>query len=240
LVITIPISVSFGGSNAVKISFAYFTILAWVSENATIPVQKSFLQALSFFRYSQFFFNFISFFSPLTSMTEEQIKEALSNNYIGTLASVEGFKLTKATDTGGVDYSVSRDLVVTNAFGEKRYIQAGNYIDIQLKSTTTKRIIESVDTIQFDLEAKSYNDLIMRRDHGAAPLILVVFILPQATHDWVEVDEMNLMLRHRAYWYRPAQEERETSNRSSIRITISKQNRFLRDTWPKLYEQFFK
>lgn len=172
-------------------------------------------------------------------MTVEQIKEALSNNYIGTLASVEGFKLTKGPDTGGVDYSVSKDIVVTNAFGEKRYIQAGNYIDVQLKSTTTQRIIETPEYIQFDLEAKSFNDLIFRRDNGYAPLILVVFILPPETQEWVEVDEKSLLLRHSAYWYQPLKTAVETGNRSSIRISIPRKNKFTRNTWPDLYEQLF-
>ena len=172
-------------------------------------------------------------------MTEEQIKEELSNNYIGALACYKGFLLTKPKDIGGVDFSLTRALTYTDPLGYKRFIQDGRHIEIQMKSTTWARVDDYPDAVGYNLESKTYNDLVYRNVNiRATPLILVLFVLPKETEKWIEVNDSSLMLRHSAYWYLPEKTAQWTNNVSSIKIKIPKENRFAVDTWPNLFNKF--
>jgi len=137
-------------------------------------------------------------------MTRDQIKEKLQNNLINTISSVKGFKLCKPDDTGGVDFSVFYDKKRT-INGKTRYTQSSEYIDLQLKSTE-ERVVEinsQKKIIKYDLEIKNYNDLIVRKQEGNAPLILILSILPDDKTKWVQVGKTNLILSQTAYWYVP-------------------------------------
>ena len=79
----------------------------------------------------------------------------------------------------GIDYQLKKTRTYTNPNGKTRYTVDPRYIDIQLKATTVSSIIEDNDTIKYDLEAKNYNDMIDRMSDGIAPLILILFILPE-------------------------------------------------------------
>lgn len=157
-------------------------------------------------------------------MTIEQIKEELSNCFVGLVATYRGYKLTKPSDTGGVDYTIGKDVTYVRN-GKTRYIQNGLYIDLQLKATTESSVIIDDDVIKYDLEAKTFNDLIVRREFANAPLYLILFILPKEHDDWVELNDENILLRKYAYWYIPPNELSETDNVGRIRISIPMENK---------------
>lgn len=174
-----------------------------------------------------------------TLMTIEQIKEQLSNRFVGILAANKGFVIDKPELDLGVDYQLKKTFTYTPPNGKTRYSVDSRYIDIQLKATTDNSIIDDNNFIKYDLEAKSYNDLIYRQQNGIAPLILIIFILPYRKVEWVEIDNLELKLRRKAYWYIPPGNSDFTTNEHRIRITIPKNNRLGIDCFNELHQRLY-
>lgn len=172
-------------------------------------------------------------------MTVEQIKEELSNSFVGLIASFLGYKLTKPTDTGGVDFSLTKDVSYVNPQGKTRFIQCGKYIDLQLKATTETAVIIGNDSIKFDLEAKTFNDLVMRRELANAPLYLILFVLPDNRDNWVEQFDEALILKKHAYWYVPPSNLSATDNSNSVRITIPLLNKLKFETFDNWFKESY-
>lgn len=171
-------------------------------------------------------------------MTEELIKESFSIKYLETLATYNGY----TTDWPGKDFG--RDLTIneisTRTQNEKtRFIETGRTLKIQAKATTENSIEDDTDTsFKYDLEAKTFNDLIVRNNQSSYPLILFVFILPSDKTQWMELNDDNLLLRKNGYWFVPDPSEIETTNSSTKRITINKSNKFTLDTIKHLMNTF--
>jgi hypothetical protein len=168
-------------------------------------------------------------------MTIEQIKEQLSNRFIGILAANKGFSIDKPELDLGVDYQLKKGFVYTQPGGKLRYTYDSRYIDIQLKATTENSIVEEPTQIKYDLEAKSYNDLVQRRNSGTAPLILILFVLPHDQTLWVDIDQLEIKLRKHAYWYQPPLGSDMTLNQERIRIEIPKSNLLGLNCFPDIY-----
>lgn len=151
-------------------------------------------------------------------MTEEQIKEALSRGFIQLVANRDGFKCQKPDFDHGVDLSITRSRAV-NRGGRVRFLDTGEYIEVQLKATTEHSVERTNGFIKYDLEAKTYNDLIERRD-DVTPLFLVLFVLPTNSDVWLNVEAERLILRGCAYFYRPTPLDPPTENLHSRRISI--------------------
>lgn len=171
-------------------------------------------------------------------MTEELIKEQLSNRFIGILAANKGFVLDKPEIDLGVDYQLKKTTTYISN-GKTRYTYDSRYIDIQLKATTENSIIDETNSIKYDLEVKSYNDLIERQTNGNAPLVLILFILPHNSALWVEIDQVEIRLRKHAYWYTPPTGSLPTTNENRIRIEIPKTNILGIDFFINLHQQFY-
>ena len=110
-------------------------------------------------------------------MTVEQIKEQLSNRFIGILAANKGFAIDKPDLDLGVDYQLKRTATYTTPQGKTRHTYDSRYIDLQLKATTEISIVDEPHSIKYDLEVKSFNDLVERQTNGIAPLILILFVI---------------------------------------------------------------
>jgi len=165
-------------------------------------------------------------------MTKEHIKEALSLHYIEVIASANGYKTTSSHP----DYGTDLDVIEIDSRMEQerhRYCQTGRELKLQLKATQT--IIDAGNDIKYDLKVKNFNDLVSRRE-SRHPLILILFILPPESSEWIHLSDEALILRKCAYWYYPDETETSTSNVSTKRITISKQNLITEETLPKLFE----
>lgn len=173
-------------------------------------------------------------------MTIEQIKEQLSNRFVGILAANRGFAIDKPEIDLGIDYQLKKIFNYTLPNGKNRLSVDSRYIDIQLKATTENTIVEEQDSIKYDLEAKTYNDLIHRLKNGIAPLILILFVLPSDQNDWVDIDETELKIRRNAYWYIPTDNSDFTENEYRIRVTIPKTNRLGIDCFNDLHQQLYQ
>jgi hypothetical protein len=172
-------------------------------------------------------------------MTEEQIKEQLSNRFIGILAANKGFAIDKPDLDLGVDYQLKKTTSYLTPLGKTRYTYDSRYIDLQLKSTTENSIVNEAYSIKYDLEVKSYNDLVERQTNGTAPLVLILFVLPNDPKTWVEIDHTEIRLRKHAYWFIPPAGSLPTYNGHRIRIEIPKTNMLGIDCFNNLHQQFY-
>jgi len=168
-------------------------------------------------------------------MTIEQVKEQLSNRFIGILAVNRGFVIDKPELDLGVDYQLKKIYQYLHPSGKTRYSYDSRYIDIQLKATTENSIVDEPTLIKYDLEVKAYNDLIERQNNGTAPLILILFVLPHNQASWVDIDLMEIKLRKHAYWYQPPAGSTMTTNEHRIRIEISKANLLGLNCFPDIH-----
>ena len=169
-------------------------------------------------------------------MTLEHIKEAISLKYIELIASYNGLKTSSSYPDYGTDLSVI-EVGYRNQNGSKSYSDTGRELKIQLKATTENSIIEDEISIKYDLESKTFNDLIERKN-SIYPLFLILFILPSESTEWLKLSEKELIAKKCAYWYVPEQNEIFTTNTSKKRITISKNNIFTLDTLKQLIENY--
>ena len=169
-------------------------------------------------------------------MTEEHIKEAISLKYIELIAAFNGFK----TKTSHPDYGTDLEIVEVGYRIEKdqmRYSDTGRELKFQLKATTENSIVYENDIVKYDLEAKSFNDLIARRN-SKNPLLLLLFILPHKSTEWVNISDKELIARRCAYWYFPELKDIPTDNSASKRISISKENLISSETLNLLFEKY--
>jgi hypothetical protein len=88
-----------------------------------------------------------------------------------------------------------------------------------MKATTNWEHKE--DNVVYDLEAKTYNDLV-QREKEATSCILILLCLPPNQDDWVHSDEARTVLKHCCYWV--ALQGSVTPNTSTKRITIPRAN----------------
>jgi hypothetical protein len=97
----------------------------------------------------------------------------------------------------------------------------GRNLDIQLKSTTKATL--TVNEVIYDLDVRAYN--ILRHATHAAPLYLVLFVMPSDETKWLTHNEDQLELRHCAYW-RSLRRARAVTNTKTVRVRIPRQNQF--------------
>jgi hypothetical protein len=157
-------------------------------------------------------------------MTEEQIKATISQHFVQLIAGRRGFKCAKPEPDHGCDLTVTKVAAVKRN-DRTRYVDSGCSIDLQLKSTCEAQVTRTEHLIKYDLESKTYNDLVFRLNSAAiVPLILVVLVLPDDPNQWVTITADELVVRRAAYWYVPPARAAETNNVHSIRIDIPTAN----------------
>lgn len=170
-------------------------------------------------------------------MTEEQKQEAVSREFVKILAYTHGFKVTTPELDHGVDITIIPVTKRTEPSGKTRFIDSPYRLDFQLKSTTQANIHNSSNGIKYDLEAKTYNDLVARRQ-DILPMHLVVIVFDMALPDCVNINSAQLALLGRAYWFLPDINDTSTENISQIRISIPKENllgaKFVQDCYDRL------
>ncbi|MBN9122402.1 MAG: DUF4365 domain-containing protein [Planctomycetes bacterium] len=149
-------------------------------------------------------------------MTDEHRMEQLSRAYAQAIAAMAGCTCARPETDYGSDLTLRRVSQVGGLFRP-----VGRNLDIQLKST--RNAILTADAVVYDLDVRAY-DILRHATHGA-PLYLVLFVMPSEPADWIAHSEDRLELRRCAYW-QSLRRAPATSNRSSVRISIPRQNQF--------------
>ncbi|MHC5673753.1 DUF4365 domain-containing protein [Nostoc sp.] len=86
------------------------------------------------------------------------------------------------------------------------------------------------------MEAKTYNDLVIRRNFRmAVPCILILFALAPDSSQWLTYDEDEMRLRGSCYWEYIS--GKPTTNRQSVRIKIPRQQRLTPESLLDLIEK---
>lgn len=73
-------------------------------------------------------------------MTENDIKQKLSFHYLGFIATYSGYRFDQPFTDYGVD-AVIEQIERVRINGKNRYVASGKSIDVQLKSTSSSKII---------------------------------------------------------------------------------------------------
>jgi len=169
-------------------------------------------------------------------MTEEHIKEAISLRYLELLAAYNGYKSSASYPDYGTDLEV-KEISFRVENDKRRFLETGRELKFQLKATTERSIIIEGNSIKYDLDSSTYNDLITRKN-TKSPLILVVFVLPENKDEWLNLSDKELIVKKCAYWFIP-EENNSTENISSIRINIDKNEQLLqKETLNQLFKSY--
>lgn len=149
--------------------------------------------------------------------TIQHTEESICRSYITAVAAIARQNLWFGSEHDyGVDGTVK---LVENRGGRRR--ETGFALDFQAKASTQWSLEEGY--ICYDLEAKSYNDLVERANNTrSVPFFLVLMTLPREESDWIDFDEERILLRRCAYFCQLAGEQ--TENSSTKRVRISRDN----------------
>ena len=112
-------------------------------------------------------------------ITEQHQEEALSAAYISACAAKAGCNMAFSQHDYGVDGTLHPVQI-----HDRRRQQMGFPIDFQAKASIDWEL--KGEHIVYDLEIKTYNDLIRRRDDGGTPFILILLCLPKDRMRWLE------------------------------------------------------
>jgi hypothetical protein len=161
-------------------------------------------------------------------LTDQHIAEALSRAYVRAIAGRAGLNLAIREYDYGVDGSFDEVVVRQN-----RRVESGFSLSFQLKASTQWQL--EANHIIYDLEAKTYNDLILRRSiRMAVPCILILLALPADAEQWLICEESELRLKGACYWAYLSGNLSE--NRQSVRIRISQNQRLTPESLLTLIE----
>lgn len=156
-------------------------------------------------------------FTRSTVLTDQHIAEALSRAYVRAIAGRAGLNLAIREYDYGVDGSFDEVTMRQN-----RRVESGFSLSFQLKASTQWQLDSS--HVIYDLEAKTYNDLVFRRSmRTATPCILILLALPNDSEQWLICEELQLRLQGACYWEYLSGSLSE--NRASVRIRISRSQR---------------
>jgi hypothetical protein len=151
----------------------------------------------------------------------QYVEELLSLAHVQAIAGRAGVSLFCPDRDFGVDGTFRRLTVLEN-----RRFPSGFALDFQLKASTQCQF--EANSIVYDLEVKTYNDLINRRLGGdAIPCILILKILPTDSSKWLDISETGLFLQGGCYW--DYLQGTPSSNQKTVRIRIPKTQLFTPD-----------
>ena len=147
-------------------------------------------------------------------ITLQHTQESLCLAHIYALAGVAGVNYT----IGHVfDYGVDgqfKTVVERNS----RKVDSGFPLDFQAKATINWELRNG--SIVYDLEAKTYNDIVSRTP-AETTLILILLCLPRDQALWHVAEEEVTSLRHCCYWHAFTGDLTDNENTKRIEIPVA-------------------
>ena len=118
-------------------------------------------------------------------MTPNHIQEQLSLAYVKAVVYRAGFNFSKiSVDDHKIDGTI------------QSYSNGVNRVDFQLKATTDFTVRDG--SIAYDLEVRTYNLLV---EQEGIPAVLILYVMPKDSDQWLEQSEEQMHLRNAAYWH---------------------------------------
>lgn len=153
------------------------------------------------------------------SLDLNSIKCRINEGCFFALGSYAGFKLQKVhqEDDSGADFRLIRQLKRNG-----RICDGSTILDFQLKATQEWK--DSKKYIRYDIESKTYNDIVTRNREEVVPLLLILMCLPKGEEDWVLVSRKNLQFRKCLFWYHTDSLELLENENSTKAIRVPKKN----------------
>ena len=148
------------------------------------------------------------------SITAQHIKEQLCNAHLTAIAARAGVNLHL---NGGSDYGVDGQFRSIEIDGSRRR-ENGFGIDFQAKASICWMLDGS--DIVFDLEAKTYNDLVSR-SAAATTFIVVLLCLPRVNDGWHEVGQESTILKKACYWLSLHGAQTSNTQKKRVRFPLS-------------------
>lgn len=127
-------------------------------------------------------------------ITVQHTQESLCLAHIYALAGVAGVNYAIRHV---FDYGVDGQFASVLSRGG-RLITTGHPLDFQAKATINWELTDG--KIVYDLEAKTYDDMV-GRDTSETTLLLILLCLPKSRTEWHEATEMATTIRHCCYWH---------------------------------------
>ncbi len=146
-------------------------------------------------------------------LAENDQKSIIGESALTIIASLAGYSLVPPPKDKGVDFSVHKI-----AQRGTRTIDMGGVVDIQLKSSS--RYSEDDGHIVYDLESKTFNDMVYRNAFGNTPFILVLMTLEDSAASSIDVREREIAIKRSMYWYTTEETTPRENEDSSVRIRI--------------------
>ncbi len=143
-------------------------------------------------------------------ITVQHQKEALGQAYVRAVIAKAGFNFGKTEFDYGIDGTI-KDVINRNG----RYVDSCFGINFQLKSSCDVNFENGY--VVYDLESKNYNDLVA--ESSMLPNILILFVLPPNSDEWLEVTPDQLIMKKCAWWC-SLEGQAPTTNQASKRIVI--------------------
>jgi hypothetical protein len=149
---------------------------------------------------------------------QQIIQELLSVAHVQAVAARSGVSISNFDKDFGIDGTFRQIATIGN-----RRFTSGYALDFQLKASTNYTL--EPEHIVYDLEVKTYNDLVQRRlSSDATPCILILKALPSDSEQWLTTAEAGLFLGGACYWEYLQGEINQ--NKQSVRIRILREQEF--------------
>ena len=163
-------------------------------------------------------------------ITPQHSEESLFRSY---LTAIVGRARHVLSWDRNFDYGVDGSIKHVERRGT-RLTESGYCLDFQGKASVKWSIIG--DEVIYDLEAKSFNDLISRASRPRAqPMVLILLCLPEDDKKWINVSEDQMLIRNCAYLH--SLKGGPTTNTGTARIRISRSNCLTPDKLNEVLEQ---
>lgn len=153
-------------------------------------------------------------------LPQQTIEEQLSLAHVQAIAAQAGVSMSYFNLDYGID-GTFRPIRIQGS----RYVTSGAAIDFQLKASINCLI--EPQHIAYDLEVKTYNDLIDRRINSIGsivPCILLLKAFPTDSNSWLSVSEESTNLNGGCYWEYVG--GIISTNARTVRIRISRDQLF--------------
>ena len=150
--------------------------------------------------------------------SQQIIEELLSVAHVQAVAARSGVSISNFDKDFGIDGTFRQ----ITAIGNRRFT-SGYALDFQLKASINCSLEPAY--IVYDLEIKTYNDLVYRRiASDATPCLLILKVLPSDSTQWLTSTAEGLFLGGACYWEYLQGEL--SQNKQSVRICISREQEF--------------